>query len=377
MTTIASERQKLAAVGIRLITREDAGFRFDYTNSRPVTEPALTQHVHITITNPGNYSSDYAHARAVEAIGISRFPSTGVSYNRLVMQSGRIFEGQPIGRRGAHTVNDFKRATCTTSGCPGRGGSLEAPSWNNNITGRAYVICQNVDDAVTDAQVDSLARVLAADRLAGFVRRDARIHGHRCCSSKSCPGDRMWARMGELKAKVDHYLQVGLGGGSAPEEEDDMPYTPAQLAQYAANGDVIAITLSDQYRDAWMDFLEQMWQRNVVVRRTVNGKTVEIPVLQEVADAKTLAEKALAASLRTEAAVAAIAEASGTAVDLAPIEALADQLDEVGADLAETRTALAAAGAESAALRQLLQQVAAGQVTPEALATELAERLAD
>jgi hypothetical protein len=146
----------------------------------------------------------------VEAIGISRFPSIGMSYNRLHTQSGKAYEGQPIGRRGAHTVNDFRRSTCSTSGCPGRGSSLSAPSWNLNYNARAYVICQNTQHSVTDAQLDALARAIAADKLAGFVTRSAQLHGHRCVSSKSCPGDKMWSRMGELEKKVNNYLANGL-----------------------------------------------------------------------------------------------------------------------------------------------------------------------
>lgn len=241
MTTIAQERAALAAVGRAgaLRTREQAGFRFDYTTSRPVDEPATRVFVHITITNPSAYSSDDAHARAVEAIGINRFPSTGVSYNRLIMRSGRAYEGQPIGRRGAHTVNDFRRSTCTTSGCPGRGGPLTAPSWNLNVNARAYVICQNVGDTVPDVQLDSLARCIAADMLAGLVRRDAEIHGHRCVSSKSCPANYMWARMGELRRLVDHYLAIGFIN---PPEEDviDMA-TLAELKTAVAEGTEIGV----------------------------------------------------------------------------------------------------------------------------------------
>jgi len=214
VTTIAQERAGLKAVGLVHRTREQAGFRFNYTTARAVVEPATRVFVHITVTSPNNYASDDAHARAVESIGISRFPATGVSYNRLLMRSGAHYEGQPIGRRGAHTVNDFEISTCTRSGtgCPGRGGPLTAPSFNLNVNSRAYVICQNVGDSVTDAQFDSLAKAIAADKLAGFVIRAAEIHGHRCVSGKSCPGPLMWARMLELEQLVDHYVRTGLSG---------------------------------------------------------------------------------------------------------------------------------------------------------------------
>ena len=206
--------------------REQWGARFNYTNSRPVEEPATRVFVHITVTNPRAYSSNDAHARAIESIGINRFPATGISYNRLVMPDGSLYEAQPIGRRGAHTVNDFKRSTCSTSGCPGRGTSLTAPSWNLNINARAYVICQNVGDPVSAKMVDTLARAIVADYRAGFITRAAahNLHGHRCASSKLCPGDKMWSRMGDLHTLIHRYLDNGLPGSTPPPSEDDMPY---------------------------------------------------------------------------------------------------------------------------------------------------------
>lgn len=224
MTSIRRERRRLAKVGLRLRRRDQAGFRFDYTTRRSVDEPAARVFVHITVTNPDVYDDNDEHARAVEDIGIDRFPNTGCSYNRLVMPDGTAYEGQPIGRRGAHTVNDYRRSTCTTSGCPGRGGPLTAPSWNLNVNARSYAICQNVGHPVRDEQLDSLARCIAADKLAGFVRRDAKIHGHRCVSGKSCPGDRMWERMHDLDVLVEQYVAAGhVGdriGGTMSWDED-------------------------------------------------------------------------------------------------------------------------------------------------------------
>jgi hypothetical protein len=226
LVTISQERQRLAAIpgGPKLRRREQWGARFSYTNSRPVEEPATRVFVHISVTNPPSAGND-AHARTIENIGINRFPATGISYNRGVMPDGSLYEFQPMGRRGAHTVNDFKRSTCSTTGCPGRGSSLSAPSWNLNINARAYVLCQNVQHTVSDKQLDNLARAIAADKLAGLVTKNASIHGHRCVSSKSCPGDRMWSRMGELNQKVSRYVANGFtdsGGVVPPPEEEDM-----------------------------------------------------------------------------------------------------------------------------------------------------------
>lgn len=214
MTTIAQERAALARVSGRpsLRRREQWRSSYNYTNPRTVHEPATRIFIHITVTNPNSYNSNDAHARAIEAIGRSRFPATGISYNRGCMHDGSLYEFQPIGRRGAHTVNDFRRSTCTLSGCPGRGSSLTAPSWNLNYNSRAYVICQNTGHSVTSTMIDNLARAIVADYRAGFITLSAarNPHGHRCVSAKSCPGNRMWAKMLELETKIRHYLANGL-----------------------------------------------------------------------------------------------------------------------------------------------------------------------
>ena len=233
MTSISQERAGLYKVGRQLRTREQAGFRFkSYNTSRPVTEPAPLVFVHITITNPKNYASDDAHARAVEAIGIARFPNTGISYNRLLFQSGGAQEGQPIGRRGAHTVNDKNITRCVSLGCPHKGGPIPSAATNLNTVVRAYAICQNVNDPVTTAELDSLAKTIAADMHAGFVRKDADIHGHRCVANKDCPASKMWALMGKLRQLVDHYLKVGVGTPVTPDppiEEEFIMATKEEL----------------------------------------------------------------------------------------------------------------------------------------------------
>lgn len=211
MTSITAERALYREVGFEHRLRSEWGARFTkYGEARPVDEPARYQFVHITVTNPSTYSSNDAHARGIEAIGISRFPNTGISYNELVLPGGKLYEAQPMGRRGAHTVNDDQRATCDTPGCPSRGTSVAAPSFNLNVNARAIALARNVDDPVTDADVDAIARWCAAGRLAGMVRTDARIHGHRCVSGKDCPGSKAWALMADIRDLTADYVREGL-----------------------------------------------------------------------------------------------------------------------------------------------------------------------
>jgi hypothetical protein len=255
VTTIAQERAARVRVGLVMRLREQWGARFNYTTSRPVEEPATRLFWHITITNPSAYSSNDAHARAVENIGISRFPSTGISYNGLILPGGLLYEAQPFGRRGAHTVNDFQRSTCSTSGCPSRGSSLAAPSFNLNINSRALALARNTGDPVTDADVQAAARWGAGYKLAGMVHPAARWHGHRCVSAKSCPGDKAWTRIDDVADLTATYLRNGLPG-TQPPGDDDMP-SPTDWT--AADWKIIRQNIGDE-----------VWHRDVSPDSTVN-----------------------------------------------------------------------------------------------------------
>jgi hypothetical protein len=236
VTTIDRERQLRAGVGLLEVrTRQQWGARFKllvngfwvdgYTTPRSVTEPAVAGFNHISVTNPGAYSSNDVHMRAIESIGISRFPNTGGSYNGAVMPGGKLYELQPWGRRGAHTTNTRHWTLCMMTGCPSRGNSLAAPSWNNNVNGRALVFARNVDDAVTDADVLAAGRYWAGYKLCGLMRLDAKLHGHRCCASKDCPGNRVWVRMADIRDATADYVRKGLRA----EEGDDVPNTREEL----------------------------------------------------------------------------------------------------------------------------------------------------
>jgi hypothetical protein len=209
VTSIATERRLYQRVGFTHRLRGRWGARFDYTTARTVDEPATRLFLHISVTNPNAYSSNDAHARAIEAIGIGRFPNTGISYNELVMPGGHLYEAQPMGRRGAHTVNDYRRSACTLSGCPSNGYPLTAPSWNLNFNSRACCLARNIIDPVSDADVDAAARWGAAGKLTGMVDRAARWHGHRCVAAKECPGDKAWARLDDIADLTADYVRQG------------------------------------------------------------------------------------------------------------------------------------------------------------------------
>jgi hypothetical protein len=212
VTDIAGERARLAAQGLVITTREQWGAQQSYTSARTVNRPARWLFLHITVTaDPADtVVAESAACRQVEAIGQARF-GIGWSYNAGAMQSGRLYEGQPLTRRGAHTVNDKPNPSFPT-------GSL-------NYDARALAIVQNVADAVTNAQIDAAARWGAALRRSGEAVSNARWYGHRDVTAKSCPGPIAYARLGELNALTDHYTTVGL-------KEDTL--SAAEVAQIVA-----------------------------------------------------------------------------------------------------------------------------------------------
>lgn len=212
MTDIAGERARLQAQGLVITYREAWGAIQNYTSDRTVNRPAQWLFLHITVTaDPADtVAAESAACRQVEAIGQERF-GIGWSYNAGVMQSGRLYEGQPLTRRGAHTVNDKPNPAF--------------PEGSLNYDARALALVQNVEDAVTDAQIDSAARWGAALRRSGEAIANARWYGHRDVTAKSCPGDIAYRRLGELNALTDHYTAVGLTPPPPPpQEDDDMPY---------------------------------------------------------------------------------------------------------------------------------------------------------
>jgi hypothetical protein len=209
MTDIPRERKALTAQGLKIRTREQAGFTFDYSDDRAVVEPAHDFFLHVAVVKAadGTQAGEDKVARFVEEIGIGRFPHTGISYNALAFQSGRLQEGQPLTRRGAHTINDYHLTTCPT-----HGGSLLGPTgdaWNLNYSVRALCLPQMPDDPVTDPQLRAAGKWAAALIRAGLAAPGARWHGHKDVANKECPG-RAYRLIGLLMTYTRYYMTVGL-----------------------------------------------------------------------------------------------------------------------------------------------------------------------
>ena len=204
----------LRSVGVECYTRKDWGSPREADGSyarRALTHPmplgpALFHFLHITVTDDTDLPADGKEAaRKVESFGLSTPPM--VSYQDLVTNEGRYFQGQDYGTKGTHTVND--------KGIPGFPHDL-------NLFGYAAAIMQNVDDEVTDVQVDVLAKVFAARELLGLVARGAPIIPHRFFDWKACPGDKAVARLPEIQKLRDRYVTEGLEDWFDMASEEDL-----------------------------------------------------------------------------------------------------------------------------------------------------------
>lgn len=214
--SIATERAALFAQGLDITHRETWGAVQSYTSPRPV-ERARWLFLHIAVVDDPNdlVGTEHEVMRNIERIGQARF-GIGCSYNAAAFDTGRLYEAQPLGRRGAHTVNDLPNRDFPYHP-DGRGFSL-------NHLARALVLPQDVDDDVTDEQIDAAARWGAALCRAGFAVPRAPWFGHRDVTQKSCPGPVAYARLEELNRLTRHYEALGL-----TDQEDDMDAEQARM----------------------------------------------------------------------------------------------------------------------------------------------------
>lgn len=194
--------RRLEAAGVECYTRDEWGSRQEQagaydrrrrTHPMPAG-PARYHYLHITVTaDTDTVAEGAAGARQVEGYGYSTPPM--VSYQDLVTNEGRYFEGQSYGVKGTHTVND--------KAIPGFPRDL-------NLYGYATALMQNVGDEVTEAQVQVVAMICAARELEGLVVKGAPIYPHRTFAAKSCPGDKAVARLEEISRLRTKYVREGL-----------------------------------------------------------------------------------------------------------------------------------------------------------------------
>jgi hypothetical protein len=210
MTDIRMERELLQSEGLDMRLREEFGAVQLYNSVRECHVVADGFFWHIALVNdPSDLIGPEDEVwRTVERIGQQRFGS-GFSYNAGCFNTGRLYEGQPLTRRGTHTVNTYFKDWCEV-----HRGSMKGPrastGYNLNVNFRALCLPQQVEDPVSDEQVDSSAKWAAAQIRSGLAKRDAIWHGHRCCTAKGCPGQKAYDRIDELQELTEYYTKNGL-----------------------------------------------------------------------------------------------------------------------------------------------------------------------
>lgn len=215
--------------------------------------------MHITVTHQASTLDN--RSRVVERIGAQRFPNTRMSYNALLHRGGEVHEGQPRGRKGAHTVNNKQ-----VSGYP----------HDLNHYGHALSYVGMEADAFGEAEAESAARYFAALVISGESRA-TQIEPHRKFAWKACPGDRAMAWLPEINRRFKAYVQAGrLPGGNTPnppKEEswlDMATKKDVEDAVRAALRDTSMITSVDGNNWSIRHTIERLWH-------AVHGNTRDIP----------------------------------------------------------------------------------------------------
>jgi hypothetical protein len=217
------------------------------THPMPST-PALYHFLHITVTEDTDFPADGKEAaKKVETFGLSTPPM--VSYHDLVTNEGRYFAGMPYGVKGTHTIND--------KDVPGFPHDL-------NLWGYATALMQNVQDEVTDVQVELVAMIAAAREIEGKTVRGAPIYPHRMFDWKACPGDKAMARLDEIRALKTQFVLNGL-----PNKEDEVKDADLAAirqivreeidAQFAEHVEVN--TATGTRRISYTQLLRELWQK--------------------------------------------------------------------------------------------------------------------
>ena len=192
----------LRAAGLDVSTRsqwgspqQKAGAYAARRKTHPMATPkARYGFLHLSVTpDTDTLLEGAAGARQIETYGYSSPPM--VSYHWLVTNEARVFQGQNMGVKGTHTINDKDVA-----GFP----------HDLNAYGHAVALMQNVGDDVTDAQVRAVALTFAAMKLNGWMERDAPILPHRLFAAKACPGDKAMARLDDIRRATAGFVKTGL-----------------------------------------------------------------------------------------------------------------------------------------------------------------------
>jgi hypothetical protein len=154
--------------------------------------------IHHTVTPTNDSMSAAARVRQIQAFHQNGRGWCDIGYHFLIARDGRIFQGRPHDRLGAHVAN--------------------ANSGNVGVSFLGTFTSANP----SAAQLEAAARVVRwIGTSYGIARDRAHVKGHRQYGGTACPGDRLYARLADI---VRMSRQGNAGGGAAA----PAPAPPAQ-----------------------------------------------------------------------------------------------------------------------------------------------------
>lgn len=163
--------------------------------TKPVDFPVDHMFAHITVTSQNGDEG----ARQVEDIGMDRFGS-GVSYQWLVdHETHAIYEGQPLAAKGTHTVNDKK--------VPG----FPVPPESLNYVGHAVAFMGVPGDEFCGECAELFAAIMAASKIEGVVREEARYLPHSMFAAKECPTEAIREMLPIIHREASRMVRTSFG----------------------------------------------------------------------------------------------------------------------------------------------------------------------
>lgn len=159
-----------------IASRASWGARYpdgDLTLTGLAVEVFVHHSVTAQLSPDASIAAEAEQMRALESVGQSRF-GTGISYNVVIFPSGRAYQGVSWNRRGTHT-----------------GG--------RNSTSRSICFAGNYEvTQPTAAQISTAAAIFGAGK-GRWWTQGAPLAGHRDVSQTACPGQHLYARIGDIR----------------------------------------------------------------------------------------------------------------------------------------------------------------------------------
>lgn len=176
---------------MRVIQRAEWGAKFGLGSEDPGPEKRVVIHhsYRPALLASATMSQEAAAVRGIEKHHTLTNGWVGIGYNFLVAPSGRVFEGRGWKYRGAHA---------------------------GPVNGESIGICLLIDGTITEPgdQVVKAVRDLISIGLAlGEITDDYKISGHRDHMNRTCPGDKVYARLQTFRHDIPHPM-VGPDLGS-------------------------------------------------------------------------------------------------------------------------------------------------------------------